>query len=67
MSTPVDDQPRVKSTHLTLSPKGGIVGIEINWDCNLDKWLHRCEPKYGFRRLDDKKTNEALYPGNNFR
>ncbi|XP_053224332.1 P2X purinoceptor 7 isoform X1 [Podarcis raffonei] len=50
-----------------VAVQGGIVGIEINWDCNLDKWLHRCEPKYGFRRLDDKKTNEALYPGNNFR
>ncbi|XP_066465700.1 P2X purinoceptor 7 [Tiliqua scincoides] len=47
--------------------QGGIMAIEINWDCNLDKWLHRCSPKYGFRRLDDKKTNEALYPGYNFR
>ncbi|KAJ6656727.1 hypothetical protein lerEdw1_003615 [Lerista edwardsae] len=47
--------------------QGGIMAIEINWDCNLDKWLHRCGPKYGFRRLDDKKTNEALYPGYNFR
>ncbi|XP_053135631.1 P2X purinoceptor 7 isoform X2 [Hemicordylus capensis] len=50
-----------------LAVQGGIMGIEINWDCNLDKWLHRCRPKYGFRRLDDKKTNEALYPGYNFR
>ncbi|XP_015273156.1 PREDICTED: P2X purinoceptor 7 [Gekko japonicus] len=47
--------------------QGGIVGIEINWDCNLDRWLHRCSPKYGFRRLDDKKASEALYPGYNFR
>nr|XP_056715267.1 P2X purinoceptor 7 [Euleptes europaea] len=47
--------------------QGGIVGIEINWDCNLDQWLHRCSPKYGFRRLDDKKASEALYPGYNFR
>lgn len=43
------------------------MGIEINWDCTLDKWLHRCSPKYGFRRLDDKKASEALYPGYNFR
>ncbi|XP_061458779.1 P2X purinoceptor 7 isoform X2 [Rhineura floridana] len=50
-----------------VAVQGGIIGIEINWDCNLDKWLHRCSPKYGFRRLDDKKTNEALYPGYNFR
>ncbi|XP_054852741.1 P2X purinoceptor 7 [Eublepharis macularius] len=47
--------------------QGGIMGIEINWDCNLDRWLHRCNAKYGFRRLDDKKASEALYPGYNFR
>ncbi|KAJ7309779.1 hypothetical protein JRQ81_007846 [Phrynocephalus forsythii] len=50
-----------------VAVQGGIVGIEINWDCILDKWLHRCKPKYAFRRLDDKKANEALYPGYNFR
>ncbi|XP_006865471.1 PREDICTED: P2X purinoceptor 7 [Chrysochloris asiatica] len=47
--------------------KGGIMGIEIYWDCNLDRWFHRCRPKYSFRRLDDKTTNESLYPGYNFR
>ncbi|XP_039218776.1 P2X purinoceptor 7 isoform X3 [Crotalus tigris] len=50
-----------------LAIQGGIIGIEINWDCNLDKWMHRCSPNYSFRRLDDKRTNEALYPGYNFR
>ncbi|XP_063171707.1 P2X purinoceptor 7 [Candoia aspera] len=50
-----------------VAVEGGIIGIEINWDCNLDKWLHRCRPSYGFRRLDDKRTSEALYPGYNFR
>ncbi|XP_062999995.1 P2X purinoceptor 7 [Elgaria multicarinata webbii] len=50
-----------------VAVQGGIIAIEINWNCILDKWLHRCQPKYGFRRLDDKKTNEALYPGYNFR
>ncbi|KAM6155770.1 P2X purinoceptor 7 [Rhynchocyon petersi] len=47
--------------------QGGIMGIEIYWDCNLDKWFHHCRPKYSFRRLDDKTTNESLYPGYNFR
>ncbi|KAM9621948.1 P2X purinoceptor 7 isoform 2-T2 [Trichechus inunguis] len=47
--------------------QGGIMGIEIYWDCNLDSWFHRCQPKYSFRRLDDKTTNAALYPGYNFR
>lgn len=48
-------------------PQGGIMGIEIYWDCNLDGWFHHCRPKYSFRRLDDKTTNESLYPGYNFR
>ncbi|XP_045881927.1 P2X purinoceptor 7 [Meles meles] len=47
--------------------QGGIMGIEIYWDCNLDSWFHHCRPKYSFRRLDDKTTNESLYPGYNFR
>ncbi|XP_069475662.1 P2X purinoceptor 7 isoform X2 [Ambystoma mexicanum] len=47
--------------------QGGIMGIEINWNCNLDKWAYHCTPRYGFRRLDDKKATEALYPGYNFR
>ncbi|XP_070619294.1 P2X purinoceptor 7 isoform X2 [Erythrolamprus reginae] len=50
-----------------LAIQGGIIGIEINWDCNLDAWGNRCRPNYGFRRLDDKRTNEGLYPGYNFR
>ncbi|XP_053862972.1 P2X purinoceptor 7-like isoform X1 [Malaclemys terrapin pileata] len=48
-----------------MAIQGGIMGIEINWDCNLDKWFRRCSPKYSFRRLDDKTTTE--YPGYNFR
>ncbi|XP_073864185.1 P2X purinoceptor 7 isoform X6 [Macaca fascicularis] len=43
------------------------MGIEIYWDCNLDRWFHHCRPKYSFRRLDDKTTNVSLYPGYNFR
>lgn len=50
-----------------VAVKGGIMGIEIYWDCNLDRWFHHCRPKYSFRRLDDKTTNESLYPGYNFR
>ncbi|KAM8816689.1 P2X purinoceptor 7 isoform 2-T2 [Rhynchonycteris naso] len=50
-----------------VATQGGIMGIEIYWDCNLDSWSHHCRPKYSFRRLDDKTTNESLYPGYNFR
>ncbi|NXA37301.1 P2RX7 protein, partial [Eudromia elegans] len=48
-----------------MAVEGGIIGIEINWDCNLDKWSYRCSPQYGFRRLDDKSTSK--HPGFNFR
>ncbi|XP_055003552.1 P2X purinoceptor 7 [Sorex araneus] len=47
--------------------QGGIMGIEIYWDCNLDAWSHSCRPKYSFRRLDDKNAKESSYPGYNFR
>ncbi|XP_075424330.1 P2X purinoceptor 7 isoform X2 [Ascaphus truei] len=46
---------------------GGVMGIEINWDCNLDSWSYHCRPKYSFRRLDEKVIDERLYPGYNFR
>ncbi|XP_004691078.1 PREDICTED: P2X purinoceptor 7 [Condylura cristata] len=46
--------------------QGGIMGIEISWDCNLDSWFHHCRPQYSFRRLDNK-SSESLYPGYNFR
>ncbi|XP_004430053.1 PREDICTED: P2X purinoceptor 7 [Ceratotherium simum simum] len=47
--------------------QGGIMGIEIYWDCILDSWFHRCRPKYSFRRLDDKTASKSSYPGYNFR
>ncbi|XP_036619769.1 P2X purinoceptor 7-like [Trichosurus vulpecula] len=50
-----------------VAVQGGIMGIEIYWHCNLDRWFHSCRPKYGFRRLDDRTTIESLYPGYNFR
>ncbi|KAM4827018.1 P2X purinoceptor 7 isoform 1-T1 [Thomomys bottae] len=50
-----------------VAVQGGIMGIEIYWDCNLDQWSHHCRPKYSFRRLDDKTSNESLFPGYNFR
>lgn len=30
---------------------GGIVDININWDCDLDKALEKCIPAYSFRYL----------------
>ncbi|XP_033474668.1 P2X purinoceptor 7 isoform X2 [Epinephelus lanceolatus] len=50
-----------------MAIEGGVIGILINWDCNLDRLMHRCQPKYTFRRLDEKESNKTLYPGLNFR
>ncbi|VDM32383.1 unnamed protein product [Hydatigera taeniaeformis] len=30
---------------------GGIIDININWDCDLDKALEKCVPTYSFRYL----------------
>ncbi|KAM3611295.1 uncharacterized protein V6R79_016168 [Siganus canaliculatus] len=50
-----------------IAVEGGVIGIQIKWDCNLDHFVRRCLPKYSFRRLDEKESNRTLYPGLNFR
>nr|WGS94586.1 P2X7 [Lateolabrax maculatus] len=50
-----------------MSVEGGVIGILIKWDCNLDRLMQRCLPRYSFRRLDEKESNKTLYPGLNFR
>ncbi|KAK1891968.1 P2X purinoceptor 7 [Dissostichus eleginoides] len=50
-----------------MAVEGGVIGILIKWDCNLDRLTQRCLPRYSFRRLDEKESNRTLYPGLNFR
>ncbi|XP_040011953.1 P2X purinoceptor 7 isoform X2 [Xiphias gladius] len=50
-----------------MAVEGGVIGILIKWDCNLDRLMQRCLPRYSFRRLDEKESNKTLYPGLNFR
>ncbi|XP_076007149.1 P2X purinoceptor 7 [Genypterus blacodes] len=50
-----------------MAVEGGAIGIQIKWDCNLDRVMQRCLPTYSFRRLDEKESNKTLYPGLNFR
>ncbi|XP_056275872.1 P2X purinoceptor 7 [Pseudoliparis swirei] len=50
-----------------MAIEGGVIGILIEWDCNLDRLMQRCLPRYSFRRLDEKESNRTLYPGLNFR
>ncbi|XP_065830397.1 P2X purinoceptor 4-like [Oscarella lobularis] len=48
-----------------IALKGGIMGIFITWNCNLDYSTSHCEPKYKFKRLDNAKA--AIAPGYSFR
>ncbi|KAK2837697.1 hypothetical protein Q5P01_014909 [Channa striata] len=50
-----------------MAVKGGILGILIDWSCDLDWWAGRCYPKYSFRRLDNKNPFNNVAPGYNFR
>ncbi|KAG7239963.1 hypothetical protein INR49_028125 [Caranx melampygus] len=50
-----------------IAVKGGILGIIIDWSCDLDWWAGKCYPKYSFRRLDNKNPVNNVAPGYNFR
>lgn len=45
--------------------QGGVIGVIINWDCDLDLPESECNPKYSFRRLDPKY--DPASSGYNFR
>ncbi|XP_029021136.1 P2X purinoceptor 3a [Betta splendens] len=49
-----------------LADKGGEIGINIEWKCNLDRHIKHCMPKYSFTRLDAPFTN-SISKGYNFR
>ncbi|XP_076849022.1 P2X purinoceptor 7 isoform X2 [Brachyhypopomus gauderio] len=56
-----------KENFSDMAVEGGVIGIQINWDCDLNRFFHSCLPKYSFRRLDEKESNQTLYPGLSFR
>lgn len=43
------------------------MGIQIKWDCNLDRAASLCLPRYSFRRLDTRDLEHNVSPGYNFR
>lgn len=49
-----------------IALKGGVIGIHIEWDCDLDKAASHCNPHYYFNRLDNKHT-QSISSGYNFR
>ncbi|XP_014450263.1 P2X purinoceptor 4 isoform X2 [Alligator mississippiensis] len=50
-----------------MAVEGGIMGLQIKWNCDLDKAASLCVPRYSFRRLDDKNSKYTVSPGYNFR
>ncbi|ELK03723.1 P2X purinoceptor 1 [Pteropus alecto] len=48
----------------TLAEKGGVVGITIDWNCDLDWNVRHCKPIYEFHGLYEEKN---LSQGFNFR
>lgn len=45
--------------------QGGVIGVIITWNCNLDLPDAECNPHYSFRRLDPKGVSAS--PGYNYR
>jgi len=44
--------------YTSLSIKGGVVGISIAWNCDLDWDFHKyCKPRYSFSVLEDSGWN----------
>ncbi|XP_019362858.1 PREDICTED: P2X purinoceptor 4 isoform X3 [Gavialis gangeticus] len=50
-----------------MAVEGGVMGLQIKWNCDLDKAASLCVPKYSFRRLDNKDSRYTVSPGYNFR
>ncbi|XP_076842447.1 P2X purinoceptor 4a-like [Brachyhypopomus gauderio] len=51
----------------TMAVHGGVMGVQIRWDCNLDMAESCCVPAYTFRRLDNKDPENNVTPGFNIR
>lgn len=45
----------------SVSAQGGVIGVFINWKCNLDLDPSHCKPTYSFRRLDLDQANSSYY------
>ncbi|XP_045149390.1 P2X purinoceptor 5 isoform X3 [Echinops telfairi] len=55
------------SSFQEMALKGGVIGIQIEWNCDLDKAASECNPHYSFSRLDSKNAKESASSGYNFR
>ncbi|XP_071180605.1 P2X purinoceptor 4-like isoform X2 [Mytilus edulis] len=51
--------------YAAMAKEGGVIEIQIQWNCNLDLSVSECVPKYKFRRLDS--SDYKISKGYNFR
>lgn len=54
----------------SLAVRGGVIGVDITWNCDLDwSFMRHCLPRYNFRILDDYGWNfrHAFYHEENRR
>ncbi|XP_021093793.1 P2X purinoceptor 5 isoform X2 [Heterocephalus glaber] len=54
------------SSFQDIALEGGVIGIHIEWNCDLDKAASECHPRYSFNRLDNKHA-KSVSSGYNFR
>ncbi|XP_059938538.1 P2X purinoceptor 5 isoform X3 [Mesoplodon densirostris] len=55
------------SSFQEIAVQGGVIGIQIDWDCDLDRAPSECYPRYYFNRLDNRFSANSLASGYNFR
>ncbi|XP_061108601.1 P2X purinoceptor 3-like isoform X1 [Conger conger] len=51
----------------SIANEGGVIGIKINWVCDLDRSAEECNPAFSFTRLDAVSQNNNVSTGYNFR
>ncbi|XP_041053749.1 P2X purinoceptor 1 isoform X1 [Carcharodon carcharias] len=57
----------IKENFSVLAYKGGMIGIVIHWDCDLDWPEKYCTPTYSFHQLYGGLDKEKVSAGFNFR
>uniref|UniRef100_A0A8C5NAG4 P2X purinoceptor n=1 Tax=Gouania willdenowi TaxID=441366 RepID=A0A8C5NAG4_GOUWI len=50
---------KARENFTELCKTGGVIGVFINWKCNLDLDPSHCKPTYAFRRLDLRKDQST--------
>ncbi|XP_078251103.1 P2X purinoceptor 1 [Rhinoraja longicauda] len=57
----------IKENFSALAYRGAMIGIVIEWDCDLDWPVAHCKPTYSFHQLYRSLTKDQVSVGFNFR